>query len=60
MRAGDAELALKYLARAREERNVLALLIDSDPLYDGLRSDPRFKDLLESVGLRAGPSPAPP
>jgi TolB-like protein/DNA-binding SARP family transcriptional activator len=50
---GEWESVLHHLAAACEERNVFALLIKGDPLYDAIRSDPRFKDLLESVGVRA-------
>ena len=39
------------LAGKGEERNVFSLLMNSDPLYDDLRADERFKHLLQRVGF---------
>ena len=51
-RAGDQDRALKWLRRDYEERGddqVLTLMVD--PIWDPLRSDVRFKDLVRRVGL---------
>jgi serine/threonine-protein kinase len=45
-RLGNTEDALEWLSKSVEERNVFPLLVQADPLYDGLRSDQRFEDLL--------------
>ncbi|HSR69024.1 MAG TPA: winged helix-turn-helix domain-containing protein [Acidobacteriota bacterium] len=50
-RAGDRESALAWLERAYHERNRLVLEILVDPLFDGLRSDPRFKTVIERLNL---------
>ncbi|HEX8798802.1 MAG TPA: tetratricopeptide repeat protein, partial [Terriglobales bacterium] len=52
IRAGDQDRALKWLRRDYEERGddqVLTLMVD--PVWDPLRSDARFKDLVRRVGL---------
>ncbi|MGI8891628.1 MAG: winged helix-turn-helix domain-containing tetratricopeptide repeat protein [Chthoniobacterales bacterium] len=51
LRMDDREKALASLAKAAEERNVFALLLQSDPFYDPLRADPRFASILQRNGL---------
>jgi hypothetical protein len=51
VRLDDQEQALRHLGAACEERNVYALLVNSDPFYDSLHSDQRFTDLLRRVGF---------
>ncbi len=51
LRMGDKEHALQWLEIACEERNVYALTIGSDPLYDPLRTDRRFVKLLQRMKL---------
>jgi DNA-binding winged helix-turn-helix (wHTH) protein/Flp pilus assembly protein TadD len=51
LRAGEQEQALQCVQLGCEERNVYSLMIGTDPLYDPLRSDPRFVKLLERMGL---------
>ena len=53
LRAGDRVQALQYLKLACEERNVYALMIGSDPLYDPLRTEQRFIRLLQRMQLAA-------
>jgi len=48
---GDKDLAFSELAAAVEERDTNVLAIKVAPLYDPLRSDPRFADLIHRVGL---------
>jgi TolB-like protein/DNA-binding winged helix-turn-helix (wHTH) protein/tetratricopeptide (TPR) repeat protein len=47
----DKERALAYLEKACEERSALLTALKVDPLYDPLRSDPRFQSILHKVGL---------
>ena len=50
-RLGDEEKALKELQGNYEERFPLATLVNVDPAFDLLRSDPRFKELVWRMGL---------
>ena len=50
VRLGQRDQAFHWLKKACEERNVYALLMNSDPFYDSLRLDPRFNNLLQQVG----------
>jgi len=50
---GDKDLAFSELAAAVEERDTNILAIKVAALYDPLRSDPRFADLIRRVGLPA-------
>ena len=51
VRLGDKEQAFAWLEKAYEERTRLIFAIKVDPLFDDLRSDSRFQDLLRRVGL---------
>ena len=48
---GEKDEAFRYLEKAREEREYKMLWIKGEPQLDGLRSDPRFQDLLQRIGL---------
>lgn len=48
---GDRELALTWLAKAYQDRSTYMVYAKSDPLLDGVRSDPRFLELLKRMGL---------
>jgi tetratricopeptide (TPR) repeat protein len=50
-RLADKEEAFTWLTKAEQERNGLIYAIKLDPIYDSLRSDPRFQDLLRRVGF---------
>jgi TolB-like protein/Tfp pilus assembly protein PilF len=50
-RMGDKEQAFAWLDKAVAERNELALNIRVNPLYDRLRDDPRFQDIVRKSGL---------
>lgn len=51
LRLGDRPKAFAALGEAAAERNVFALLLQSDPIYDPLRRDKRFTAILERNGL---------
>ncbi len=48
---GDTDQAFEWLDRALDERNRLVLFLKQDPMYDPLRSDPRFQDVLRRIGF---------
>ena len=48
--AGEKDLAFAWLEKAHKVRDGVDSLA-SDPMWDPLRADPRFKDLLRRVGL---------
>jgi eukaryotic-like serine/threonine-protein kinase len=48
---GDKDQALNYLEKAYQERYFLMIWINGDPLFDSLRADSRFNDLLKRIGL---------
>lgn len=50
--AGDAEQAFLCLDKAFEERNPDLIELRSEPVFDGIRADRRFADLLHRVGWR--------
>ena len=52
-RLGEKEKALQALEQAHIERQVHLTEIGVEPAFDTLRSEPRFRDLLHQVGLRA-------
>ena len=51
MGQGMAEKALTSLEEAVEERCPQIVFLAADPLFDSLRSEERFKKVLETVGL---------
>jgi tetratricopeptide (TPR) repeat protein len=48
---GDADRAFEWLEKAFEARDWQMALLKVEPLFDGIRSDPRFAALVERVGL---------
>ncbi len=48
---GDKDQAFVWLEKAYSQRSNLMVTLQVDPLYDPLRSDPRFPELLRRVGL---------
>ncbi len=48
---GERDQALAWLEKALEERDPWITSLKVEPMYDALRSDPRFVDLLRRVGL---------
>jgi len=50
-RLGDTDMALDTLQRSYEQRVFFVSFIKVDPAYDSLRSDPRFANLVQRMGL---------
>src|SRR5262245_53071124 len=48
---GEKDLAFKWLRQACEGRHGLVVYLKFDPIFKSLRSDPRFADLLQYIGL---------
>jgi len=48
---GDTEKAFEWLRRGIEERSPWVGFLKADPVYDEVRSDSRFQDLLKLIGL---------
>jgi eukaryotic-like serine/threonine-protein kinase len=48
---GDKEQAFAWLDKAYQDRSSLLIWLKVEPLFDTLRADPRFQDLLRRVGL---------
>lgn len=49
--AGEGEVALDYLERAVEERDGNVAYLSVDPIFDDLREEPRFQELIRRLGL---------
>lgn len=47
----DREGAFRWLEKAATERNWCVMYLKTDPIWDPIRSDPRFADLIRRVGL---------
>jgi serine/threonine-protein kinase len=56
---GEVDLALEWLEKGYQERDANLSGLRANPVYDALRGDPRFDDLLRRVGLdpQRGPQP---
>jgi len=48
---GDKDQAFVWLEKGYEERSTPLYFLKVDPIWDPLRSDPRFNDLLRRIGL---------
>ena len=48
---GDNEQALKWCEKVLSERSTALVWLRVDPVYDPLRSDPRFHALVAKIGL---------
>jgi tetratricopeptide (TPR) repeat protein len=48
---GEFEMALDWLQKGLEERSYWMVFLKVDPVYDPIRSHPRFAELLNFIGL---------
>jgi hypothetical protein len=48
---GDHEQALTWLEKAFQERSNLLCYLSVDPVFDPLRTHPRFQQLIGRIGL---------
>jgi tetratricopeptide (TPR) repeat protein len=48
---GENDQGFEYLENAYEERDQWLRLLKAEPLFDSVRSDPRYKAMLKKVGL---------
>lgn len=48
---GEKDRAFEWLEKAYQERHPHLVNLKVQPVYDPLRSDPRFADLVRRVGL---------
>jgi len=53
-RAGKNDEALEWLEKAYEEHDGNMPYLSVDPIFDGLRDDPRFQDMLRRMNLPVG------
>jgi TolB-like protein/DNA-binding winged helix-turn-helix (wHTH) protein/Tfp pilus assembly protein PilF len=56
-RLGEKEPTLEWLERSCDGRDFFVAFMGVEPLYDPLRSEPRFQKLLKRVGLPAAGAP---
>ena len=47
----DREQTLMWLEQAYKEQSLILVFLKVHPIFDSLRDDPRFKDLVDRVGL---------
>jgi len=48
---GEIDLALEWLRKCMERPDAARSLVKSDPVWDGIRGDPRFTEMLKKSGL---------
>ena len=48
---GDKEKALEHLERAYENRAFMLAWVKADPIFDSVRSEPRYQAVLKKMGL---------
>jgi hypothetical protein len=48
---GENEQALAWLEKAYQEQSAIMLWLKIHPLFDSLRNDSRFADLVRRIGL---------
>jgi TolB-like protein/DNA-binding winged helix-turn-helix (wHTH) protein/Tfp pilus assembly protein PilF len=50
-RAGDGKGAIEWLEKAYEERSSRLLLLNVEPVFDSVREDARFSELVRKIGI---------
>lgn len=48
---GEYDRAFAFLERAYRSRNFYLVFLNADPVFDSLRSDPRFAELVHRIGI---------
>ncbi len=48
---GEKDKAFEWLQKAYEDRSAYLVYLNVEPIWDSLRSDPRFTDLLQRMRL---------
>ena len=48
---GENDLGFEWLDKAYKERDHWLLYLNVEPLFDSVRSDPRFTKLVKKIGL---------
>jgi hypothetical protein len=48
---GEIDRAFEWLKKGVDERSYWNVFLQMDPVYDPLRNDPRFRNLLMEIGL---------
>jgi len=56
---GETEHAFEWLRKGVDERSYWMTMLKVDPVYDPIRSDPRFQSLLKRIGFHPDRQPAP-
>ena len=51
VRVGDKECAFQWLEKGFQERDDLMINLKVEPIFDAIRSDPRYEDLVHRVGI---------
>ena len=49
---GNADTAFEWLEKCYKDRRVGLVFLKTDPIWDKIRNDPRFADLIRRVGLK--------
>jgi Flp pilus assembly protein TadD len=57
---GARDDAFRWLDRAIEDHSEFLIMLKVDPMFDPLRSDPRYEGVLQRVGLSGGAQPTRP
>jgi hypothetical protein len=54
--AGETEKVFLWLDEAHKQRALFLAWINVEPMFDSVRSDPRFVDLVKRIGLEPQPA----
>ncbi len=53
---GDKDRAFEWLQKAYDERSSILVYLNAEPMFDNVRGDPRFSELLKKIGLKPSES----